>query len=435
MVAASRPPRGKLHYAWVVAFTTLILLLVSSSTRGMYSLLIGPLMDEFGWSRSAASFPASINILVFGLMGPFAASLMAKFGLRRVVSGALSAVAFGAMLSSQVRAPWQLAISWGIVTGIGMGCMASILASTVASTWFVERRGQVTGLLMAATTAGQLIFTQLNRKLIDGNSWRYATGAVAVATVLGLPLAIAFLRDRPEDKGLSAYGAPAGYVTPAKPGGAVKLAFTTLRSIRGSGMFWVLFGSFWVCGVTTSGLVQTHWFEATSDHGFSKLAAANLLLVVGIGDLLGSVGSGWLCDRVDPRKLLFAFYGLRGLSLFALENVLNLGGKNIALLAVITFYGLDWVATVPPTIALANQLFGSQRGGIVFGWLFAAHQLGGALAAWLAEAARDWTGSYQLSYIVGGVLCIAAAFGALGIGRKPHDFARENAPTVHPGFA
>ncbi len=420
--SAARPTKGKLHYAWIVAATTLFLLLVSSSTRGMYSLLIGPLMDEFGWSRSAASFPASVNILVFGLMGPFAASLMARFGLRRVVTGALGLVAVGAVASSFVRTTWQLAISWGLVAGVGMGCMASILATTVATTWFFERRGQVTGLLMAATTAGQLMFTQLNRKLIDGQSWRFATGTVAVATLIGVPLALAFLRDRPEDKGISAYGAPAGYVTAPRPSGAVKLAFTTLRSIRGSGMFWVLFGSFWVCGVTTSGLVQTHWFESTGDHGFSKLTAANLLLVIGIGDLVGSIGSGWLCDRIDPRKLLFAFYGLRGLSLFVLESVLDLGSTNIALIVVITFYGLDWVATVPPTIALANQLFGSERGGIVFGWLFAAHQLGGALAAWLAGASRDWTGSYQLSYVVGGVLCIAAAFGALGIGRRAHDF-------------
>jgi predicted MFS family arabinose efflux permease len=380
-------------------------------------------MDEFGWSRSVTSVPASVNIFIYGMMGPFAASLMAKFGLRRIVTGALFLVASGSLLTSQVRQPWQLVLTWGVIVGLGMGCMASVLASTVANTWFVAKRGQITGLLMAATTAGQLMFTQLNRRLVEQQSWRFAASAIAVATLAGIPLALAFLRNRPEDKGTTAYGAPEGYEPPVKPGGAVRLAFSTLRDIKGSGMFWILFGGFWVCGVTTWGMVQTHWFEATADHSYSKVTAANLLMVIGICDVIGSVASGWLCDRIDPRKLLFAYYFLRGLSLFVLERVLDLGATHIGLLIVIAFYGLDWVATVPPTIALANELFGRDRGGIVYGWLFAAHQLGGALAAWFSAATRDWTGSFNLSYMVGGVFCVVAAFGSLGIGRKPHQWA------------
>jgi predicted MFS family arabinose efflux permease len=280
----------------------------------------------------------------------------------------------------------------------------------------------VTGALMAATTAGQLVFMQIHRALIDAYTWRAASVVIALATVAGIPLTIAFVRDKPEDKGLRAYGSPVGYRTPPRSPHPIRLAFQTLRDIRGSGIFWILFGSFGVCGVTTSGMVMTHWYEAASDHHITRHSAANLLILIGVCDLLGALGSGWLTDRVDPRKLLFAYYGLRGLSLFALESALRGGATNAALLVIVTFYGLDWVATVPPTIALANQLFGRERGGIVYGWLFAAHQLGGAVAAWLAAQARDWTGSFQLSYTVGGVLCLCSAVGVLGIGRTGHNF-------------
>lgn len=414
----------------MVAAATFVLLIFTSSTRGVFSLLIEPLMDEFGWSRSATSVPAAVNILVFGLMGPFGASLMATIGLRRVVCAALSLIAFGSLLSTQATAPWHLVVSWGVFAGVGMGCTATVLASTVANIWFVEKRGQVTGILMAATTAGQLVFMQANRILVDRFSWRLAGLVIAVATLSGIPLVLAVVANRPEDRGLQAYGAPPGYETPQSARGAVSLAFTTLRGIRRSGMFWILFGSFWVCGVTTSGMVQTHWYEATSDHGFSKVTAANLLVVIGVCDLLGAVGSGWLTDRVDPRKLLFAYYCLRGISLFFLDDMLKLGPRNIGLLVVIAFYGLDWVATVPPTISLANEIFGRTRGGVVYGWLFAAHQLGGALAAWFAAASRDWSGSFRLSYFVGGLLCLAAGVGCLGIGKQLHRWPLSLAETA-----
>jgi sugar phosphate permease len=417
-----RVPRTR-HYAWTVALTTFVILLFSSSTRSVFSILIEPLMKEYGWSRSVTSIPASVNLIVLGLTGPFAAALMGRYGLRSVVTGGLGLVAVGALLATQVRQPWQLVVAWGLLCGIGMGCMAGILASTVANTWFVEKRGLVTGALMAATTAGQLVFMQIHRALIDSSSWRFASVVIAVATLAGIPLTVKFIRDKPEDKGLRAYGSAPGHVTPPRVANPVGLAFRTLRNVRGSGMFWILFGSFGVCGVTTSGMVMTHWYEAASDHGISRLTAANLLVVIGVCDLIGVIGSGWLTDRVDPRRLLFVYYVLRGLSLFALERALDLGPHHLGLIVIIAFYGLDWVATIPPTIVLANQLFGRERGGIVYGWLFAAHQLGGALAAWLAALSRDWTGSFHLSYVVGGALCLCAGVGALGIGRDEHPIA------------
>jgi MFS family permease len=362
------------HYAWVMAGLAFVLLLFSSSTRGVFSLLIDPLMDEFGWSRGETTAAASVNILVFGFMGPFAAALTVRYGLRRVTAGALATVGCGALLATQVSSAWQLVIAWGLVTGMGMGCLGTILASSVASTWFVEKRSTVLGILLAATTAGQLLFIQVNEWLTREFSWRAASVVIASATFGGIPLTLAFFRNRPEDVGLRAYGAPPGHTAPEKPRNPVAVAFQGLRDASQSGMFWLLLGGFFVCGASTTGLVQTHWFSATKDHGFTRGTAAALLIVIGLCDLLGSVGSGWLTDRVDPRALLFAFYGLRGLSLFALESVLDLGPRNVVTIVVLVFYGLDWIATVPPTVALANQLFGPQRGGVVYGWLFAAHR-------------------------------------------------------------
>ncbi len=273
----------------------------------------------FGWSRSVATLPASVNILVYGLTGPFAAALTVRFGLRTVVTGALAAVATGALLVTQSTHPWHLVIAWGIIVGVGMGCMATVLASTVAAAWFVEKQGMVTGLLVAAGTAGQLVFIPTNRLLVQSFTWRAAAFVIASATICAIPLVVLFIRNKPEDKGLTALGAPAGWQTPPRPDHPIRLAFQGLRDASRSGIFWILGGSFFVCGVSTSGLVQMHWFESTGDHHIAKATASTLLVGIGVFDLMGSLASGWLCDRVDPRRLLFAYYGMRGLSLLMLN--------------------------------------------------------------------------------------------------------------------
>jgi predicted MFS family arabinose efflux permease len=272
------------------------------------------------------------------------------------------------------------------------------------------------------------VFIPINERLVSAFSWRYVCGTIAIATVAAIPLVAGFIRNQPEDVGLSAYGAPVGHRTPQKPGNPIALAFTTLRDVTNSGIFWLLFGSFTVCGITTSGLIQVHFVPAATDNGISKSAAASLFVLLGIFDLIGAIGSGWLTDRVDARLLLFGYYSFRGLSLFLLDPALGHGAQNIGLIAVVVFYGFDWIATVPPTIALANQHFGPQRGPVVYGWLFAGHQLGGAVAAWAAAESRDATGSYSLSFIVGGVFCLIAAFGVMRI-------RRENRTTAIPSPA
>jgi sugar phosphate permease len=426
-MSTSTSPRTRLHPSWVVALATFVVLLFSSSVRGAITLLINPLMDEYGWSRSAVTAAASINLLLFGLMGPFASALMVRYGLRKVVSTALVLIATGALLSTQATAPWHLWLSWGLVMGVGQGCLASVLAANVASAWFVEKRGMVSGMLTAASTAGQLIFVPLNSKLIDAYSWRFVSVAIASATMLAVPLVIGFIRNRPEDIGIHAYGAPQGYEAPSKPGNPIRLAFSTLGDVRRSGLFWTLFGSFFVCGLSTSGLVQVHFVPAAKDAGITKASAAGLLLVIGVCDLLGSLGSGWLTDRVDPRKLLFAYYALRGLALLVFDEALGHGAGSIGLIGVVIFYGLDWIATVPPTIALASRCFGRTRGPVIYGWLFAGHQLGGAIAAQGAARLREWTGSYKLSFIIGGIFCLIAAFGSLRI-RTPDNPEGEPIP-------
>jgi sugar phosphate permease len=430
--ATVKPVRSRMHPSWVVALATFVVLLLSSSVRGAITLLINPLMDQFGWSRSAVTAAASINLLLFGFMGPFASALMVRYGLRKVVSTALCLIATGALLSTQATAPWHLWLSWGLVMGTGQGCLASVLAANVASAWFVEKRGMVSGMLTAAGTAGQLIFVPLNARLIDAFSWRFVSVTIACATMLAVPLVLGLIRNKPEDIGMRAYGAPEGYETPPKPGNPIRLAFSTLADVRRSGLFWTLFGSFFICGLSTSGLVQVHFVPAAKDAGIAKGSAAVLLLMIGVFDLLGSLGSGWLTDRVDPRKLLFVYYALRGLALLVFDQALGHGAGSLSLLGVVIFYGLDWVATVPPTIALASKCFGRTRGPVVYGWLFAGHQLGGAIAAQGAARLREWTGSYQLSFIIGGIFCLIAAFGSLRI-RTPEN--PDGEPTAIPRVA
>jgi MFS family permease len=412
--AAGRVHSGT-HRAWIVAGATFVVIFFSASVRGAITLLIEPLMTEFGWRRGAVTAAASINLALFGLMGPFASALMIRFGLRRVVSCALLLIAGGAVLATQARSPWHLWLSWGVVMGIGQGCLATVLAANVAAAWFVEKRGMVTGALTAAGSAGTLVFIPLNERLVASYSWRFVCVTIALATITAVPLVIAFVRTKPEDVGLRAYGAADGYETPLRTGNPIVTAFTTLGDLVRSGMFWLLFGSFTVCGISTSGLIQVHFVPAATDHGITKSAAAGLFVLIGVFDLIGALGSGWLTDRYDPKLLLCGYYGFRGLSLFLLDSTLGHGASNTALWAVVVFYGLDWIATVPPTIALGNSVFGPQRGAIVYGWLFAGHQLGGAVAAWLAAESRDATGSYATSFFVAGVLCVVAAFGVLRI--------------------
>jgi MFS family permease len=377
-------------------------------------VLIDPLQQSFGWSKAEISLAVSINLILFGLIGPFAAALMGRFGLRAVVVTALVVISAGAFGTTAMTRPWHLWLLWGVVVGAGSGCMATVLAATVANRWFVARKGIVTGALTAATATGQLVFLPVLSRVAENVGWKQVSIIVGAASLAVVPFVLVFLRNAPGDLGLLPYGAPSTYVAPVPSGSPVQVAMSGLTMAWRSGAFWLLCASFFVCGASTNGLVGTHFISAAHDHGLSDPKAAGLLASVGVFDIAGTLLSGWLTDRTDPRKLLMAYYGLRGLSLLALHQALS--STNVGLWAFIAFYGLDWVATVPPTVALCTEVFGPQQATVVYGWVFAGHQLGAATAAFTAGKIRDVTGSYQLAFILAGVLCLVAASAVTRIG-------------------
>ena len=399
----------RVHYAWIVLVTAFITLVGAAGFRSAPGVLIDPLGEEFGWSRSVVGFAVSINVILYGLMGPFAAALQMRFGLRRVTIIALTIISLGALATTHMSATWHLYLLWGVVVGIGSGSMATVFASTVASRWFVARRGLVTGTLTAASASGQLVFLPVLTRLADHHGWRSVGLTIGVSSAAVIPLVFFFLRNSPADMGLTPFGAPADFTAPEPLRNPIRSAFDALNDARRDQIFWLLWGSFLVCGLSTNGLIQTHFLSAAHDHELAAATAAGYLALIGGFDVIGTIGSGALTDRFDPARLLLFYYGFRGVSLLFLEPALSRGG--LGLVGFMMFYGLDWVATVPPTVALCVQRFGIQRGPLVYGWVFAGHQLGAAIAAWGAGVIRDATGSYTLAFSVAGVACLLAAFG------------------------
>ncbi|MCX8256017.1 MAG: MFS transporter [Beijerinckiaceae bacterium] len=403
------------HYAWVVAAVAFLVLLVGASVRSTPGVLIVPLKTEFGWSTATISGAVAVNIMLYGLVGPFAVAIMERFGLRRAVCGALLLLALGAGLTVFMREAWQLTLLWGVLVGLGSGMVAMVLGATVANRWFDRSRGLVIGVLTASSATGQLLFLPLLAKAATDIGWRATSLMVAAAALLLVPLVALLVRDRPADVGLPPYGgttiepAPTATVNPAVR------AILALKVGLQSRDFWLLAGTFFVCGLSTNGLIGTHLIPACVDHGIPEVRAAGLLALMGIFDLIGTTASGWLSDRLDNRILLFWYYGLRGLSLMYLPFALDMTFYGLSLFAV--FYGLDWIATVPPTLKLAEKAFGRENAAVMFGWILAAHQAGAAVAAWGAGYLRTVTGHYALSFQLSGAICLVAAAACLLIGR------------------
>jgi sugar phosphate permease len=407
----------KLHYAWVVLGVTFVCLLISAATRATPSILIVPLEQEFGWSRTTISMAISLNILLYGLIGPFAAGFINRFGPRRVMTVSAILLGLGTLATTTIKQPWHLFALWGVLIGIGTGVMAIVLGTTVVQRWFYAHRGLALGMLTASAATGQLVFLPFLAKLVVDHGWRSSVVTMAGLAFLLAPLAFVLMRDRPQDKGLQPLGQPEGMAAAAAPSveNPFVAAVSALRMASHSREFWILAGSFFVCGASTNGLVGTHLVPACMDHGMPEVQAASLLAIMGLFDLVGTTGSGWLSDRVDNRFLLFAYYGLRGLSLLYLPYGFLSQGAGLSVFAV--FYGLDWIATVPPTVALARQAFGAEKVSLVFGWIMAAHQVGAALAASVAGMIRTNEGSYDHAFMIAGGICVATAFGVLFAGR------------------
>jgi predicted MFS family arabinose efflux permease len=397
----------RVHYAWKVAAVAFLALVMASGFRSVTGVLLVPLHEEFSWSHETIGLAVSFNLLCFGLGAPFAAALIERFGVRRVVGTALGAIAISALLTIGMTETWQLFLLWGFVNGSATGAVSVPLAAIIANRWFAERRGLVTGLMTASYASGQLIFLPALAWLATFD-WRYAALAVAsVALLLVLPAVLLVMRDRPEDVGLRPFGADESWVPPTRTAApAFGAALDVLGLAARTRVFWLLAGTFFVCGATTNGLISTHLIPAAHDHGITQVTAAGLLALIGVFDVVGTTASGWLTDRYDPRKLLVAYYGLRGASLLVLPVAFD--SAHAAMLAFVVVYGLDWVATVPPTSALATAHFG-ENAGVVFAWVFTAHQLGAGAAAWGAGLVRTATGEYTWAFLAAGALGLVAA--------------------------
>lgn len=422
MSLAAYLARRSFHYGWIVAGLTFLVLLIAAGLRAAPGVLIVPLEDEFGWSRATISFAISVNLLLYGLIGPFAATLVDRIGLRRSILFSLLFLAIGISLTTLMKTTWQLVLLWGVVVGCGTGILALVLGAIVVNRWFKEQRGLVLGVLTASTATGQLVFLPLLASLVERSGWRFAILMIAAVALLVMPLIALLMRDRPADVGLRAFGDIAEIPEDAQPraNSNANPVTTTLNALW-QGMrsrdFWLLSGSFFICGASTNGLIGTHLIPACMDHGIPEVTAAGLLAVMGIFDFFGTTASGWLSDRWNNRYLLCWYYGLRGLSLIFLPFSFDFSIYGLSIFAV--FYGLDWIATVPPTVRLTTATFGREKTGVMFGWIVAGHQLGAATAAFGAGALRTWLGSYLQAFILSGVLCLVAALLVLQVGQHP----------------
>ncbi|MFD8611532.1 MFS transporter [Streptomyces sp. NPDC059631] len=414
-----QPPRrrARVHRAWFVAAVTFGTIIGAAAFRSLPGLLFDPLHDEFGWSRGTIGVAVSLNLALYGLTAPFAAALMDRFGIRRVVAFALLVIAVGSVLTVWMTAPWQLWLCWGLLVGLGSGSMALAFAATVTNRWFTERRGLVSGILTAASASGQLIFLPILSWTVQSHGWRPAAVTVGLAALAVVPFVWLLLRDHPADVGVRPYGATEFVPKPPPVPGAARRTLAVLFSAVRTGPFWLLAGTFAICGASTNGLIQTHFVPAAHDHGMPVTTAASLLAVIGVFDVAGTIASGWFTDRFEPRRLLAVYYALRGVSLLFLPMLLA-PGVHPPMVFFIVFYGLDWVATVPPTLALCREHYGEDS-AIVFGWVLASHQVGAALVAYLGGVARDVFGSYDVVWYASGALCAAAALMALVIRRRP----------------
>lgn len=421
------PVFKKIHYAWIIVGVTCLVLLSSAGIRATPGILMVPLEEEFHWSRATIGFAVSVNLILYGCIGPFAAAVMERFGIRRTVLLALVMVGLGVASTSLMRYPWQLILMWGVLVGAGTGFLATVLSATIAAHWFTARRGLALGILSGGSSTGQLIFLPVMANITAAYGWRTTVLTAAGVLCVVIPLVALIMRDRPQDIGIAPYG-ETGAPEPVKQaeGNPLALAFDALRVGVRSRDVWIIASTYFVCGASTNGLIGTHLIPACIDHGFTEVTGAALLATMGVFNFIGTTSAGWLSDRFDNRRLLCMYYGLRGLSLFYLPFSF-VDFYTMSFFAV--FYGLDWFATVSPTVRLIANAVGREKAGMVYGWAFMCHQLGGASAAFFGGVFRESFGGYTQAFLLSGTLCLIAAVAVLFIG------GGQKAPTATPAAA
>lgn len=411
-VAVAAPPKLGFHYAWIITGVTFVVLLVAAGVRTAPAVFIIPMEREFGWDRASISLAVAVSLFAFGFGAPLGGSLIDRFGPRRIMLGGLTLITLGLGPLLLMTALWELHLWWGLVVGIGTGATATVLGAVIAQRWFQTHRGLATGLFSAASSAGQLIFLPSLLALTSNNGWRSAIGLMAVAAgVLLLPVFF-LMRDRPEDINLKPIGAD-------KAGGPITTAVAHAQDTRRTSLgeavrtrdFWLLAGSFFICGYTTNGLIGTHLLPHAIEHGFTEVGAASALGLMGMMNIVGTLASGWLSDRYDSRLLLAAYYGFRAISIAFLPFIIDLNWLFV--FAIV--YGLDWIATVPPTVSLTAQRYGKASIGLIFGWIFCAHMIGAGVAAYAGGFFRQQLGNYHLVFISAALICFVAVFLSLSV--------------------
>jgi predicted MFS family arabinose efflux permease len=414
MILSLRQRLGQ-NYVFLVVAVVFVALMISAGMRATPGVLILPLESAFGWDRASISLAAAIGIFLYGLIGPFGAALMLRFGIRRTVLCALAVMAASSAGSALMTSRWQLVLCWGVLSGLSTGCVAVVLGATIVNRWFVKHRGVVMGAMTASAATGTLIFLPGLAAIAQHRGWQPVVLTVAASALALMPLVWWLLPERPSDIGLTRYGATGAEVQAASTGNPLGAALGALATAVRRRDFWYLFATFFICGFTTNGLIGTHLIALCGDHGIAEVRAAGLLAMMGVFDLVGTTASGWLTDRVDPRKLLFVYYSLRGAALVYLPFS-NFSFVSLSMFAVI--YGLDWIATVPPTLRLTTEAFGETAAAMVFGWILAGHQLGAACAAFMAGYLRTLQGDYVDAFVLAGASGMIAAAIALLIGRQ-----------------
>lgn len=409
--------RRNIHYGWLVVAVTFVTMLTTAGAMGLPGALILSLHQEFQWEISAISAALGLRIALYGFMAPFSAALIERYGVRNIVLTAVTLISLGLLSARAMTELWQLMVLWGVIVGIGTGMTAMVLGAIVSARWFTSRRGLVLGLLTASSATGQLVFLPLAAWLVKEMGWRAALIPSIGGLLLAGLLVILFMRDRPSDVGLAPVGEEPGAaplpVPARKP--AIRNAFAVLAEASRTRTFWVLAATFFICGLSTNGLVQTHFISLCVDFGMPAVDAASTLALMGVFDFVGTILSGWLSDKYDNRWLLFWYYGLRGLSLLFLP-MSEFSFYGLSVFAM--FYGLDWIATVPPTVKLAANRFGREKAGVVFGWVFASHQVGAAVAAYGGGLSRTELSTYLPAFYAAGAMCLVAALLAIAIRKQ-----------------
>lgn len=409
----------RIHYSWIILIITFFSIIVAGIVRSSSGVFIVPFEDEFGWDRSIISLAFAISLFLYGISGPFMAALIEAIGLKKMMVIAMSTLLAGILLTFFMQEAWHLIIIWGIIIGLGSGLFLTVLSPYIANRWFEKRRGLAVGILTASTATGQLILLPVLAIVIENCSWRWAIGFIFLLSFIMLVIILLFMKNSPREVGLLPYGLEEErqetiVVQKKNP---IVIAFQSLLEAIKVKEFWLLAGSFFICGLSTSGLIGTHFVSYCISYGLPVVTAASLLSFMGIFDLIGTTISGWLSDRLDNRWLLFWYYGLRGASLVLLTYALK-EGSIILLVIFSVFYGLDWIATVPPTISISRQVFGIEKSGIVYGWIFASHQAGAAVAAYGGGVIYKMFNSYTWAFFLAGIFCLLASLFVIVI-KKP----------------